>query len=143
MTDFSADSNSLDLTTAAALKDAMTEISFIVDKIHINTGAEMAVSLGNGEAAGEMDTVFFGPVSMGENTVLNLELKTGIRLPTGNFINAETDSAGYARVFISGRLGGQTAPVETIVGTFSYDAILSDDDYTFTLTTDIYDEVLQ
>lgn len=69
MTDFSTDSNSLDLT-AAALKDAMTEISFIVDKIHINTGAAMAVSLGERGSGGRNDYSVFGPVSMGENTVL-------------------------------------------------------------------------
>lgn len=88
-----------------------------------------------------MTTVFSARYPWAKTRCFNLELKTGIRLPTGQFINAETDSAGYARIFISGRLESY-GPVETIVGTFSYDAVLSDDDYTFTLTTDIYDEVL-
>lgn len=142
MIKFDTDLNSSDMTTPETLKSAISGVAFIVDRVHINTGDVMTVTIGSGEEAGTIDVIFLGPVSMPANGAVNMYFGgSGLLLGSGKFISAETDSAGYARVFISGRLYGRSE--STVVGTFTYEGILSQEDYDFTLTTDIYDEVLQ
>lgn len=142
MTEFYVDTNSTDMTTPEALKDAISGVAFIVDRLHINVGTDMAVTVGSGEEVGTIDTVFFGPISVSANNAVNMYFGgSGVILGSGKYISAESDTAGYARVFISGRLFGRSD--ETVVGTFTYEGILTEDDYNMTLTTDIYDEVLQ
>jgi hypothetical protein len=80
-------------------------IQLIVDHITINNGANaITITIGQGAAAGAVETALLGPISFAANTSLQFTFPDGMWLAANKSLTVDTSGAGAICIFARGRV---------------------------------------
>ena len=97
---------SADVTACETLKAAPgTGKAIYVDYLRINSTSAIAITIGEGAAAGTIDTILIGPVAF--SALLTLDwafLNGGMKLTDNCLLLIDADGAGVVNVFASGKV---------------------------------------
>lgn len=98
---------SADATGCEELKAAPAAgISISVKRITINNGANaISITIGQGVAAGAVETAILGPIAMAANTSLQWTFQDGIVLTAAKSLTVDASGAGAICIFADGTLG--------------------------------------
>jgi hypothetical protein len=99
---FVANGTSADFSGCEALKAAVAGKSIYVERIYINSGAAINLTIGEGETTGAVTTVIAGPLYMAANTSLELVFTRPIKLTAATALTIDASGAGNATVIVQG-----------------------------------------
>lgn len=83
--------------------------SLVVDFLVINNGASaISITIGQGVAAGAVETALIGPIAMAANTSLTYDFRNGIAegmlLAAAKSLTVDASGAGVLTIFAMGRI---------------------------------------
>jgi hypothetical protein len=99
-----ANANSADLSGCETIVAAVASTQIIVDYVEINTDTALNVTLGEGETAGAITTVKFGPYYLAANSTIIVPLPPGgIILTSATALTVDASGAGNVTITAWGR----------------------------------------
>ena len=104
---FVVNATSADASGCEELKAAPAAgISIILDHLTINNGASaISITIGQGVAAGGVETALIGPIAMAENTSIQWNFgPRGMKLTAAKSLTVDASGAGAICIFARGRV---------------------------------------
>ena len=102
---FHLDANSVDVSACETLKAAPgTGKSIVVDYIRLNSTDAISLTIGEGAAAGTIDTILIGPVAFAALGTMEWKFGNGGMKLTANTLLLIDGGAGVINCFVSGRV---------------------------------------
>jgi hypothetical protein len=103
---FILNATSADASGCEELKAAPAAgISIIVDHLTINNGGNaISITIGQGAAAGAVETALIGPIAMAANTSIQFNFPYGMVLTTAKSLTVDASGAGAVCIFAHGRV---------------------------------------
>jgi hypothetical protein len=102
---FILNATSADASGCEELKAAPAAgIQLVVDHLTINNGANaISITIGQGAAAGAVETALIGPIAMAANTSIQWDFPYGIWLTAAKSLTVDASGAGGICIFVRGR----------------------------------------
>lgn len=97
-----ANGNSADLSGCETLVAAVAAKSIYIERIAVSFGAEITVTIGEGESSDGVETVLIGPLYGAENTTVELVFNRPVKLTAATALTADASGSGNVTVVVQG-----------------------------------------
>jgi hypothetical protein len=101
---FCVNAYSADASGCEAIQAAVTGKKIKLDRLAINSGATITVTVGAGETTGAVTTVIAGPFYTIAGTNINLEFNPPVELAASTALTFDTSGAGAICIVAQGKI---------------------------------------